>query len=483
MRLKQAVAIAGTHGKTTTTSMVAALLDAGGFDPTVINGGIINAYGTNARMGASDWMVVEADEFDGTFVKLPVDVALVTNIDPEHLDHYGDFDQVREAFRQFVENVPFYGFAVMCIDHPEVQALIGRIEDRRIITYGSSPQADVRCVDLAVEGRETASPRSSATGRAARRSAIEDLTVLDAGRAQCPERHRRRSRSPHHLGISRRRHRRAASRASAASSGASPTPAPGTASTSSTITATTRSRSPRCSRRRARCRHGRVIAVVQPHRYTRLRDLFDEFCACFNDADTVIVAPVYAAGRGADRGDQPRHAGRGPAHPRPPRRARPCRPEELPAMIAGIVRARRLRRLPRRRLDQPMGLCLAGAIGETRTRGSSLPAIIAKRTLGVMDLPRETLLAELRALRPALERGGVSRMALFGSRARMDNRPDSDVDLMIDVAEGRKFSLIDLVAVAQTIEDRLGLPANIFIREGLEPDFLQVAEADELDIF
>ena len=171
MRLKQAVAIAGTHGKTTTTSMVAALLDAGGFDPTVINGGIINAYGTNARMGASDWMVVEADESDGTFVKLPVDVALVTNIDPEHLDHYGTFDKVREAFRQFVENVPFYGFAVMCIDHPEVQALIGRIEDRRIITYGASPQADVRCADLRIENRPTrCSPRSSATGRPARRT-------------------------------------------------------------------------------------------------------------------------------------------------------------------------------------------------------------------------------------------------------------------------------------------------------------------------
>ena len=148
MRLKQAIAIAGTHGKTTTTSMVAALLDAGGFDPTVINGGIINAYGTNARMGASDWMVVEADESDGTFVKLPADVALVTNIDPEHLDHYGSFDKVREAFRQFVENVPFYGFAVMCIDHPEVQALIGRIEDRRIITYGVNPQADVRATSI-----------------------------------------------------------------------------------------------------------------------------------------------------------------------------------------------------------------------------------------------------------------------------------------------------------------------------------------------
>ena len=170
MRLKQAVAIAGTHGKTTTTSMVAALLEAGGFDPTVINGGIINAYGTNARMGASDWMVVEADESDGTFVRLPVDVALVTNIDPEHLDHYGSFERVREAFRQFVENVPFYGFAVMCIDHPEVQALIGRIEDRRIITYGASPQADGACSrSCASRTARPNSPCSSATAKAARR--------------------------------------------------------------------------------------------------------------------------------------------------------------------------------------------------------------------------------------------------------------------------------------------------------------------------
>ena len=144
MRFRQAVAIGGTHGKTTTTSMVATLLDAGGLDPTVVNGGIINAYGTNARMGAGEWMVVEADESDGTFLKLPADIAVVTNIDPEHLDHYGTFDKVREAFRQFVENVPFYGFGVMCTDHPEVQALVAHIEDRRVITYGENAQADVR---------------------------------------------------------------------------------------------------------------------------------------------------------------------------------------------------------------------------------------------------------------------------------------------------------------------------------------------------
>src|SRR6202166_652160 len=148
MRLKRCIAVAGTHGKTTTTSLVAALVDAGGFDPTVINGGIINAYGTNARLGEGDWMVVEADESDGTFLKLPADIAIVTNVDPEHLDHFKTFEAVQEAFRAFIENVPFYGFAVMCTDHPVVQTLVGHIEDRRIITYGENPQADVRLTDL-----------------------------------------------------------------------------------------------------------------------------------------------------------------------------------------------------------------------------------------------------------------------------------------------------------------------------------------------
>ncbi len=152
MRLKSCIAIAGTHGKTTTTSMVAALLDAGGFDPTVINGGIINAYGTNARLGAGDWMVVEADESDGSFLKLPADIAVVTNVDPEHLDHFKTFDAVQDAFRAFVENVPFYGFSVMCTDHPIVQNLVGRIEDHRIVTYGENPQADVRLVDVSHAG-------------------------------------------------------------------------------------------------------------------------------------------------------------------------------------------------------------------------------------------------------------------------------------------------------------------------------------------
>src|SRR6185437_13028241 len=155
MRLKSCVAIAGTHGKTTTTSMVASLLDGAGFDPTVINGGIINAYGTNARLGAGDWMVVEADESDGTFLKLPADIAIVTNIDPEHLDHFKTFDAVQDAFRTFVENVPFYGFAVMCTDHAVVQTLVGRLEDRRVLTYGENPQADVRLADIVNKNGES----------------------------------------------------------------------------------------------------------------------------------------------------------------------------------------------------------------------------------------------------------------------------------------------------------------------------------------
>src|SRR6476659_5047926 len=155
MRLKSCVAIAGTHGKTTTTSLVAALLDAGGFDPTVINGGIINAYGTNARLGAGNWMVVEADESDGTFLKLPADVAIVTNVDPEHLDHFKTFDAIKDAFRAFVENLPFYGFAVMCLDHPTVQELVGRVEDRRVLTDGENPQADVRLLDVDLTGGES----------------------------------------------------------------------------------------------------------------------------------------------------------------------------------------------------------------------------------------------------------------------------------------------------------------------------------------
>ena len=295
MRLKQAIAIAGTHGKTTTTSMVAALLDAGGYDPTVINGGIINAYGTNARMGASDWMVVEADESDGTFVRLPIDVALITNIDPEHLDHYGSFDKVRDAFRQFVENVPFYGFAVMCMDHPEVQSLIGRIEDRRIITYGLSPQAAVRAVDVRVENRLTRFSVQLRDRQVDVSRVIDDLTV------SIPGEHNVQNATgavaiAHHLGIGDD-----AIRAGLASFGGVKRRFTHTGSWNGVDVFDDYGHHPVeiaavLKAARSVAGDGRVVAVVQPHRYTRLRDLFDGFCSCFNDADTVIVAPVYAAG-------------------------------------------------------------------------------------------------------------------------------------------------------------------------------------------
>lgn len=294
MRLKSAIAIAGTHGKTTTTSMVAALLDAGGFDPTVINGGIINAYGTNARMGASDWVVVEADESDGTFVKLPADVALVTNIDPEHLDHYGSFDKARDAYKQFIENIPFYGFAVMCLDHPEVQSLIGKIEDRRIITYGANPQADIRYSNLRNEAGKsifTASIRDRVTGET---SELVDLVL------PMPGEHNVQNATgaiaiAHHLGISNE-----AIRKGLAAFGGVKRRFTHTGSWNGVEVFDDYGHHPveiaavlKAARASTK---GRVIAVVQPHRYTRLRDLFDGFCSCFNDADTVLVAPVYAAG-------------------------------------------------------------------------------------------------------------------------------------------------------------------------------------------
>ena len=190
MRLKSCVAIAGTHGKTTTTSMVAALLDAGDLDPTVINGGIINAYGTNARLGAGEWMVVEADESDGTFLKLPTDVAIVTNVDPEHLDHFKTFEAVQDAFRSFVENVPFYGFAVMCIDHPVVQTIVGKIEDRRIITYGENPQADARLLDLTPTGGGSTFKVAFRDRKAGTTPRDRRPRAADAGTAQRAQCHR-----------------------------------------------------------------------------------------------------------------------------------------------------------------------------------------------------------------------------------------------------------------------------------------------------
>ncbi|WEJ59855.1 UDP-N-acetylmuramate--L-alanine ligase [Devosia sp. FJ2-5-3] len=294
MRFKTAIAIGGTHGKTTTTTLVATLLDAGNLDPTVINGGIINAYGTNARLGAGEWMVVEADESDGTFVKLPADVAVVTNIDPEHLDHYGDFEGVKKAFHQFVENVPFYGFAVMCLDHPHVQALVGEVRDRRVITYGQNPQADVRLVDLEnhggvqhfaveirdrirqtqlrIDGLELPMPGVHNALNATAAIAVADQLHVPA------EAIRRGLKG--FTGVKRRFTRTGTVGGVTVIDDYGHHPVEIAAALTAARQSTRRD----------------VVAVVQPHRFSRVKDLFDDFAACFNDADTVIVAPIYAAG-------------------------------------------------------------------------------------------------------------------------------------------------------------------------------------------
>jgi UDP-N-acetylmuramate--alanine ligase len=294
MRFKSTVAVAGTHGKTTTTSLVAAILDKAGLDPTVINGGIINAYGTNARLGAGEWMVVEADESDGSFLRLPATIGIITNIDPEHLDHYGNFEQVRAAFRNFVERVPFYGCAVLCIDHPEVQALVQSITDRRIVTYGFNPQADVRLLDvMPVPGGNRFSvelfDRRTGTKRL-----IENITLAMPGRHNVQNSCAAIA-VARELGLSD-----AAIRESLAAFGGVKRRFTKTGDAKGVTIIDDYGHHPvEIKAVLSAAREGaqnKVIAVVQPHRYTRLRDLMGDFASCFNDADTVIVAPVYAAG-------------------------------------------------------------------------------------------------------------------------------------------------------------------------------------------
>ncbi len=304
MRLKYAVAVGGTHGKTTTTSLVAALMDAAGFDPTVINGGIISAYGSNAKLGEGDWMVVEADESDGSFLKLRGSICIITNIDPEHMEHYGSFEALREAFFQFVENLPFYGFAALCTDHPEVQALAARVEDRRVITYGFNPQAQVRAAhlrsgpdgavfDLVLQGRRGEEPEIwkdlvlPMFGDHNVQNAAGALAVAQA--LGCDEL-AARSALAGFGGVKRRFTRVGEAKGVTVIDDYGHHPVE--------IAAVLKAG-------RQAAGEGRVIAVVQPHRYTRLHDLFDEFCTCFNDADSVLVADVYAAGEspidGADQ--------------------------------------------------------------------------------------------------------------------------------------------------------------------------------------
>ena len=294
MRLKWSIAIGGTHGKTTTTSLIAAVLDAADMDPTVINGGIINAYGTNARLGDGEWMVCEADESDGTFLKLPAAIAVVTNVDPEHLDHYGSFDALRKAFDTFVENIPFYGFAALCIDHAEVQAMIPRVSDRRIITYGFSPQADVRAenmtpgadgtrFDVVISVRKTGASRRidglrlAMHGRHNVQNALAAASIAAEMGLEDDVLHRALAGFG---GVKRRFTQTGIVDGITVIDDYGHHPV----EIAAVLTA---------ARDVAK---GQVIAVVQPHRYSRLRDLFEGFCTCFNAADAVIVADVYAAG-------------------------------------------------------------------------------------------------------------------------------------------------------------------------------------------
>ncbi|SMC88524.1 UDP-N-acetylmuramate--L-alanine ligase [Primorskyibacter flagellatus] len=301
MRLKSNIAVAGTHGKTTTTTLVAELLVAGGIDPTVVNGGIIHAYGSNARMGQGEWMVVEADESDGTFNRLPATIAIVTNIDPEHMEHWGDFDTLRQGFLDFVSNIPFYGLAVCNTDHPEVQALVGKITDRRVLTYGFNAQADIRAVNLTYKtGVAHFDIALQAEGKMIEGCTLPmpgDHNVSNALAAVAVSRH---------LGMKRDEIREAL----AAFGGVNRRftrvgEVDGVAIIDDyghhpvEIAAVLKAARQACD--------GRVIAVHQPHRYSRLHSLFDDFCACFNEADVVAIAEVYAAGEdpiaGAGRDD------------------------------------------------------------------------------------------------------------------------------------------------------------------------------------
>ena len=341
MRLKWSVAIGGTHGKTTTTSLVGAVLEAAELDPTVINGGIINAYGTNTRLGEGDWMVVEADESDGTFVRLPATAAVVTNIDPEHMDHYGSFDAVRAAFDRFILNLPFYGFAAVCIDHPEVQAMIPRVADRWVVTYGMSPQADIRGFNIRadVTGSRFDVAVSERAGRDDSSSTMTDLFLPMFGQHNIQNALAAIT-VAHEMGIGEAAIRKAFENF---------------AGVKRRFTITGEVNGVRvvddyghhpieiaavlhAARQAVGETDGEVIAVMQPHRYTRLASLFEDFCTCFNEADTVIVADVYAAGEHPIEGADRDHLVEG-MRMRGHRDVRAlAAPEELPAMIADRVK-------------------------------------------------------------------------------------------------------------------------------------------------
>jgi len=358
MRLRWAVAIAGTHGKTTTTTMMAALMEAGELDPTVINGGIINAYGSNAKLGTGDWMVVEADESDGSFLKLLPTVAVVTNIDPEHMEHYGDFDVLRLAFESFIQNLPFYGFAVLCTDHPEVQALVARITDRRIVTYGFNPQADVRAENIRLEAGGTRfdvvfRPREGG-------ETWTDLFLPMAGKHNAQNMlgaiavAKRLGISEDHIRAGLEGFAGVKRRFTVAGEVGGVTIIDDYGHHPVEIKAVLQAARQVCS--------GKVHAVVQPHRYSRLADLFEDFSTCFNDADSVLVAEVYAAGEdpidgisGPDLAKSLTHHGH--------RNAAPITRDQLAATLKARL--------------QPGDLVVCLGAGDITTWANALPAELA----------------------------------------------------------------------------------------------------------
>ena len=296
MRLRSNVAVAGTHGKTTTTSLVAALLDAGGEDPTVINGGIIHAYGSNARMGEGRWMVVEADESDGTFVKLPATIGIVTNIDPEHMDHYGTVEALFDGFEAFASNIPFYGALVACIDHPGVQTLIGRVNDRRVVTYGFSRQADIRAENVGYIDGAMAFDLVLRLGEGEERhegmrlpmpgdhNVLNALAAIGAARELKIGIDQIRAGLAAFNGVNRRFTKVGEWKGATLIDDYGHHPVEIEAVLKAARSAVDSSGG------------GKVIAIHQPHRFSRLHDLFEEFCSCFNDADVVAITDVYAAG-------------------------------------------------------------------------------------------------------------------------------------------------------------------------------------------
>jgi len=292
MRLKYSVAVAGTHGKTTTTSLVAALMDAADLDPTVINGGIISAYGSNAKMGAGDWMAVEADESDGSFLKLRATIGIVTNIDPEHMEHYGSVEKLHDAFYSFVENLPFYGFAVLCTDHPDVQTLAAKVTDRRLITYGFNPQADVRAENLEMtpegsrfdvvfrDNGHSESWEGVFLPMMGEHNVLNTLSAIAVARELGAKEDAAKSALQAFGGVKRRFTKTGEWKGASIIDDYGHHPVE--------IAAVLKA-----ARQASK---GKVIAIAQPHRYTRLNDLFEDFCTCFNDADSVLIAPVFEAG-------------------------------------------------------------------------------------------------------------------------------------------------------------------------------------------